>query len=205
MVSAMHYPSSWRHAAIAIGLAVPLTTFALRVGTGGECTLDYYKGRGTKGYAYVDYCGAAPTAHLAAVRSSQENLAHIRRVLIPAITDIAYLFNVSRQAVYDWQSGKPTADLNAEKLQDLAAAADILTSEGLTVSRQLLHRKLNGGNSLFEMVRNGGSAVDAARLLVSMVHQEMDQRRALESRLASRKPPVVKADDYGVPMLIEES
>ncbi len=90
------------------------------------------------------------------MRKTAENLARIREILKPTITELAQLFGVSRQAVYDWQAGKPTAAENAAKLDDLAKAADALALSGIEGSSQLLRRKIAGGKSLLDVVREGG-------------------------------------------------
>jgi predicted transcriptional regulator len=60
--------------------------------------------------------------------------------LKPTVTDVANVLGVSRQALYDWQSGKPVALENASRLSDLAGAADVFAVEGLTGSSETLHR-----------------------------------------------------------------
>lgn len=109
------------------------------------------------------------------MRETAENLAWIRKVLKPTITELAHIFGVSRQAVYDWQAGKPTAPENAARLDDLAKAADALVLSGITSSSQLLRRKIAGGKSLRGVVRKGGSAANAAQALAQTLGREAKQ------------------------------
>mgnify|MGYP003326755929 CR=1 FL=1 len=139
------------------------------------------------------------------VRTSAENLARIREILKPTITELANLFGVSRQAVYDWQAGKPLAQENAAKLEDLAKAADVLAATGIDGSSQLLRRNIAGSKSLLDVVREGGSATSAAQMLAQTLVREAKQRERLALRLAGRAKPNVPHDDYGVPMLDERS
>ena len=139
------------------------------------------------------------------MRKTAENLARIREIFKPTITDLAYLFEVPRQAVYDWQAGKPTALENAAKLDDLAKAADVLALCGIEGSSQLLRRKITGGKSLLDLVREGGSAASAAQALAQTLGREAKQREQLALRLAGRAKPNVPHDEYGVPMLDERS
>lgn len=134
------------------------------------------------------------------VRTSAENLARIREILKPTITELANLFGVSRQAVYDWQAGKPLAQENAAKLDDLAKAADALAATGIDGSSQLLRRKIAGSKSLLDVVRQGGSATSAAQVLAQTLVREAKQREQLALRLAGRAKPNVPHDDYGVPI-----
>ena len=132
---------------------------------------------------------------LAHVRTSAENLARIREILKPTITELANLFGVSRQAVYDWQAGKPLAQENAAKLDDLAKAADALAATGIDGSSQLLRRKIAGSKSLLDVVREGGSATSAAQVLAQTLVREAKQRERLALRLAGRAKPNVPHDD----------
>lgn len=180
---------------------------ALLAGTGGHATVDYLAKRNEHGYRFVQFEGASPATQVAVqediVRTPAENLARIREVLKPTITELANLFGVSRQAVYDWQSGKPTAVENAAKLNDLAKAADILAFRGIDASSTFLRRKVSGGKTLLDVVREGGSAASAAHMLAQTLSREGKQRELLAQRLAGRGTPNVPHDDYGVPMLDE--
>lgn len=139
------------------------------------------------------------------VRTPAENLARIREILKPTITELAHLFGVSRQAVYDWQAGKSTAPENAAKLDDLAKAADVLALNGIESSSQLLRRKITGGKSLLDLIGEGGSDANFASVLVQTLSREAKQREQLALRLAGRAKPIVPHDDYGVPMLNERT
>jgi transcriptional regulator with XRE-family HTH domain len=182
---------------------------ALLVGTGGYTTADYLTKRSDQGYRFILFKNAPGDVDIAAqtdvVRTSAENLTRIREILKPTITELANLFGVSRQAVYDWQAGKPTAPENAAKLDDLAKAADALAATGIDGSSQLLRRKIAGNKSLLDVVREGGSATSAAHVLAQAVVREAKQREQLASRLAGRAKPNVPHDDYGVPMLDDHS
>ena len=139
------------------------------------------------------------------MRKTAENLARIGEILKPTIAELAHLFGVSRQAVYDWQAGKPTTAENAAKIDDLAKAADVLALSGIEGFSQLLRRKIAGGKSLLDVVREGGSAASAAQTLAQTLGREAKQREQLALRLAGRAKPNVPHDEYGVPMLDERS
>ena len=185
-------------------LAVAIVTaIALQVGTGGAQTAEYYKQRGLKGYAFATYDPAPAIEEPASTRTPSEDLSHIRAVLRPTITDLARALGVSRQAIYDWQSGKQIAAENAARLADLARAADVFAAEGLTASAQLLQRPIVSGKRLFDIAREGGSAEEAARKLIQMMRRELRQRQMLAERLANRKRLSVPSDSYEIPMLDE--
>lgn len=187
----------------------PYLMCALLAGTGGYATADYLAKRSDHGYKFIQFKNVPSAVELAAqedvVRTSAENLARIREILKPTITELANLFGVSRQAVYDWQAGKPTAPENAAKLDDLAKAADALAATGIEGSSQLLRRTIAGGKSLLDVMREGGSAASAAQVLAQTLVREAKQRERLALRLVGRTKPNVPQDDYGVPMLDERS
>jgi predicted NBD/HSP70 family sugar kinase len=132
-------------------------------------------------------------------------MSKIRDIFNPTMIDLAKSFAVSRQAVYDWQAGKPISAENAERLADFARAADLFALEGLTASAQILRRTIANGQNLFEIVRNGGSAESAVRKLIEIVRREVHQREALQARLARRPHPSREVyKDVGIPMLKEE-
>ncbi len=69
-------------------------------------------------------------------------------------------------------AGENPSHESAEKLNDLARAADLFAAEGFSTSSYLFRRKLDGGKTLMDVVREGGSAQDAARLLLQIAQKE---------------------------------
>lgn len=201
MVLALAYPAIRPDTFLLAGF-IGLTVTALSVGTGGQPTADYYRQRGMKGYALAVY-DSAPDIQPRPTRTPAEDLAHVRATLKPSVTDLASALGVSRQAVYDWNQGKPVAPTNAARLADLARAADVLSMEGLTTTGNILRRPIVAGKSLFDIVRDGGAAEDAARKLLQIVQREQQQRERLAVRLAGRRRLASSVADYGSPMLDE--
>jgi len=188
----------------AVGIIVlPVTALGLGVGTGGAATLDYVKERGIRGYPFAAYDSLKKATEVVE-RTPAENLRHIRAVLKPTVTDVADLLRVSRQAIYDWQAGKPIALENASHLADLARAADVFAVEGLTGASQVLRRPIRDGKNFFALVKEGNSADGVAQTLVEIVLRESSQREALRKRLAGRPRPEREAfEEIGAPMLDE--
>lgn len=141
--------------------------------------------------------------HATTQRTIAEDLDRIRTVLKPTISNLATIFGVSRQAIYNWLSGEIPVSLHADKIRDLASVVDIVAAEGITFTGQILKRKLKDGKSLFEVVRDGGSAKESAQMLVRLLRRESDQRKVMESRLANRAKYPVNPLDIGSPMLDE--
>lgn len=127
-------------------------------------------------------------------RTPTENMERIRDILSPAISDLAKSFNVSRQTIYNWLNGEHPTPEHTARLKDLALAADMFNEARVKANGTLLKRKVIDGKSLFEIVRDGGSARDAAQLLLQIVRLETSQRERLTVRFAGRKISQYSAD-----------
>jgi transcriptional regulator with XRE-family HTH domain len=128
------------------------------------------------------------------VRTPAEDVARVREIIAPAISDLARSFNVSRQTVYNWLSGSPPTEEHSAKLQDLAFAADLFAESGIPVTGSLLKRKVHNGKSFFEEISAGGSAKEAAQLIIQITSREQGQRELLAARFAGRRVPKNSAD-----------
>jgi hypothetical protein len=183
----------------------PIGPLGLEVGTGGAATFVYVQSRGNMGYPFVGYEWPGRVASAVAGPTIIENISRIRAVLNPTVTDLAGILQVSRQAIYDWQAGKPIAEENAARLADLVKAADLFVVEGLRGTSQAMRRPIKDGKNFFELVKDGSPADTAARGLIEIVRSEFRQREALRKRLAGRKRPSRDVfGDIGAPMLNEK-
>jgi len=165
------------------------------IGTGGELSLEHFRQNAQRAQLGAPAVEVAATAH---IRTPSEDLARIREVLKPAISDLATTFGVSRQSVYNWLNGEQVADENAAKLHDLAQAVDVLVYEGVAVGPALLKRKFAMGKTLLQVAQAGESAREAALLLVHIHKREAAQRERLNARSATR-PRTVPTADFDLP------
>ena len=161
------------------------------IGTGGELSLEHLQRSAQRAQHMVP---VAEVGEAKQVRTPCENLSRIRTVLSPAVSDLAATFGVSRQSVYNWLNGEPVAVENAEKLQDLAQAADVLEHEGVGVNAALLKRKFADGRTLMQVALAGESARDAALMLVQIHRREAVQRERIKARFADRGKTPASAD-----------
>ena len=122
--------------------------------------------------------------------TAENNLAHIKSVLRPTVTELATAMNVSRQSIYDWQSGSKITSDNFEKLTELAMAADEFVKVEQQVVHHLLRRKIAGRN-FFASVQAGESAVNVAKKLIEIAGIELQQRAIISEQLRGRS----KRDD----------
>lgn len=135
----------------------------------------------------------------------EDNLVRIRQVLKPTVLELANLFGVSRQAVYDWQSGAQPNGQIALRLAELARAADVFALSDVTVNSQTLRRKVTGGVTVLDAVMNGNNAVELAQQLVKTLQREHSQRERMTAQLAGRKSVRADSSDYGAPALDEKA
>src|SRR5260370_23127531 len=126
--------------------------FGLQAGTGGAVTIDYLRTEGDKGYhsPWLDLDREVHSPHGAAA-SPAKNLDYIRSVLRPSVTALARALGVSRQAIYDWQAGRPIAADNVARLHALSRAADLFASEGLHPTAHVIPRPRHNGNDFFSI------------------------------------------------------
>jgi DNA-binding XRE family transcriptional regulator len=182
---------------------------AFLVGTGGVLTANYVAARDERGYRLQDFgypqSRTSPESTRMRIRGAAENLARVRGVFKPTVTELASWIGVSRQTIYNWQAGQPIAEQNDERLDQLARAAELLEDRGLADKPSVLRRKLPGGKTLFESIRAGEAADSAAAVLVSMLERESTQQRAIAGRLANRTRKPVDASEIGAPYLGERT
>ena len=134
------------------------------------------------------------TVETTSERTPSEDIAQIRKVFSPAVSDLAKSLNVSRQTVYNWSNGEQPTPEHTARLKDLALVADLFAESGVPVSSVILKRKVIKGKNLFEIIREGGAAGDAAHLLLQIARSETSQRERLAARFAGRKVSQPSAD-----------
>lgn len=186
------------------GAAAICIPMALLTGTGGHSTGHYLLQRRDAGYAPAMYIKADVVHVLAAVRSPAQNLDHIRSTLKLTVTDIAARMGVSRQAIYDWQNGKPIADENAAKLDAAARAADMVIAAGFPSTSLVLNRKIMNGKTLADFAFESTNIERAVGTLVQTLQREAAQRALLDRSLARTVRRPATPFDYGAPALEED-
>lgn len=152
----------------------------------------------------IDIDGSHESAADAASASAR-GIAHVRQVMKLSVSELARVFGVSRQAVHEWIKGGALSQRNAQRLSELAQAADVLLELGIEVTPQMLRRKIGGGMSLLESVREDGKVVELAHRLVDTLSRESQQRERLATRLAGRQNPALAPSDFGAPHLNEDA
>ena len=113
------------------------------------------------------------------VRTAAEHIENIRNVLNPAVSDLATLFDVSRQAIYKWLAGTSTPE--PEKLDRIGAlsqVADAFRNAGVSRAGSLLKMKAFEGKSLLDLFKSGENRpehivalIDEAKLMEASYRQ----------------------------------
>lgn len=181
---------------------------ALLAGTGGMVTLELAAERYKQGgyrLPYFDYAHRETVPPANDIRSPAEKLTFVRSAFAPSISEMARLFGVSRQTIYNWQAGEPIAQQNEDRLDQLAHAADVLRANGISEQASVMRRKLADGKTFFDLVREGKPATEVAVMLVSLIQKEAAQRQVLADRLAGRAKKRVDVEDVGAPHLSERA
>lgn len=161
------------------------------IGTGGELSIEHLHRSASR----IQYSAhATEVIEVEPARTPSEDLARIREVLSPAVSDLATTLGVTRQSVYNWINGEPVTDENAAKLRDLAQAADVLAHEGIVVNAALLKRKFANGKSIMQAAESGAGAHKSALLLVQIYRREAEQRERMTARFANRAKTPGTAD-----------
>lgn len=174
-------------------------TNAYKAGTGGITDIRYLNSRQEQGYKFT-FIVNLPSPTIRDSHLSVQHLTRIKQIMKPSIAELATLFYVSRQTIYNWLSGEEPTIENVNKIENLLKTANFLADAGLT-SSQLLKRKIIGTQSLFDIIQKGGSSFEAAQKLVNIIQNETKQRTLLDERLKGRKSKPKNYDDYGSTML----
>ena len=92
------------------------------------------------------------------LRTPAEHIGNLRNVLNPSVTDLASLFEVSRQAIYKWLSGSTPDQSKLDRIIELSRIADAFRASGIARPGPLLKMKIFSGESLMDILRKGASS-----------------------------------------------
>lgn len=140
-----------------------------------------------------------------AISNSARDIAHIRAATKISVSELSRVFGVSRQAVHEWIKGGALSPRNAQRLSALAQATDVFLESGIDVTPQVFRRKVAGGPSIFEAVRENRNVVELVKTLAATLLRESQQRQRLAARLAGRPAPSASAIEFGTPHLHEDA
>ena len=152
----------------------------------------------------IPYYQIADVAGEVAEATFASRIRLIQKVLAVSISDLASVLGVSRQAIYKWLSGGPVSDLNREKFEDLAAAANVLAPFSRTQALMLNRRRNMGGLTLVESMRSGSSARMWAEEISRLLNVGQVQRKMMSQMLDSSRRSLPALRELGVPLADEQ-
>jgi DNA-binding transcriptional regulator YiaG len=101
------------------------------------------------------------------VRTAAEHIENIRNVLNPAVSDLALVFDVSRQAIYKWVAGTSTPeDEKLGRIQALSKIADLFQNAGISRADSMLKMKTFDGRSLMDLIKAGENRLEHIQALI---------------------------------------
>jgi len=101
------------------------------------------------------------------VRTVAEHIENIRGVFDPSISDLALLFDVSRQTIYKWMSGTSTPEQDkSARIAEFSRTADEFRKSEVLRARSLLKIKTFDGRSLMDLFRSGESSDEHVKTLI---------------------------------------
>jgi hypothetical protein len=118
---------------------------------------------------------------------------------------LSRVFGVSRQAVHEWIKGGALSPRNAQRLSELARATDVFLEAEIEASPQVFRRKIAGGQSILDAVRENGNVVELAKTLATTLVRESQQRQRLAARLAGRSATLGASTEFGSPHFDEDA
>lgn len=153
------------------------------IGTGGYHTPSYHAARAEK-CVYCSHSNDEKSTPKSAVAADIE---FIQSTLDLTMTELARCLGVSRQAPYNWIAGGRLKSENAQKLCELKAAANVIATADIESRPLFMQRKLPGGKTLVESIKDGANANNVAQSLVDLYRIEADQRKMLAAHFAGRR------------------
>lgn len=123
----------------------------------------------------------------------KEHLENIRLILNPPISELAILFNVSRQAIYKWLSEETfPEDENYKLIRTLSAIADQFKAKSFKRTNNLLYLKNQEGLSLFDILKAKLPYEEQVALIIA----ETDSRELAYKRSHISQSSTIQTDDW---------
>ena len=143
----------------------------LLTGTGCNYSIDHAHGWSsyvqTRVPFMIDASASFKDVEQIDVRTVAEHIENIRGVFDPSISDLALLFDVSRQTVYKWMSGTSTPEPDkSARIAEFSRTADEFRKSEVLRAGSLLKMKTFDGRSLMDLFRSGESRDEHVKTLI---------------------------------------
>lgn len=185
--------------------------FACYVGTGSTCGASQNDGwsapavSGTTFSVPINAQNDAPAQRLD-IRSPKEHIENIRKVLDPAISDLAALFGLTRQAIYKWINGTSSPDdTNMARVVALSQIADRFKAEGTSRAHDLVKMKIFSGRSLMDLVKNSEQTDQHLTTLIAEAKAMSDGYQRSGAAESRTRPSDAWKSSISIPSASEQS
>jgi hypothetical protein len=101
------------------------------------------------------------------VRSTAQHIDNIRTVLNPSVSELASLFEVSRQSIYKWLSGATPEPDKSTRIIELSRIADTFRNARVSRAGALLKMKSFDGLSLLDIWKSHANSEDHVVALIA--------------------------------------
>ena len=133
-----------------------------------------------------------------------EDLRYITEHSRLRVLDLNYLMDVPRKTIRGWLEGEAIAPADAEKLKDLSNVVRRCVAEDVELDSQDICRKLPGGLSIVQRVRNGDNIKDLADSFIPILAQGRQQWKHVEEMLVGTPKRVLGNECFGSPHYRED-
>ena len=135
------FPAGWDEAS-SVWRSGAALLFVLAVGTGGQCNWQFIQRRQTLGYPVANV-EVRERVHAYPIRTAAAGLKQARVLFGVSVSDLAALFGVTRQTIYDWLGGEQQPrEGHQARMAALLGAAGRLEAAGFRASRRALKQPL---------------------------------------------------------------
>ncbi len=121
------------------------------------------------------------------------------------MTHLPLVFGVSRQALYNWANGEIPKCQHHDRIEQLAAAAQVFMAAGFRPTALDLGRVVTKGKSFLQLVGEGADGAATAEKLIRVVTRGNAAKAQLAEIFGDRKPAKLESFDLGAPALDEDA
>lgn len=176
-------------------LAIPMVAGAY-AGTGGAITSETYTHKNQWVY---DSSINAKSEHAIEVETVSEQLQRIQSTFGLTITDMAFLFDVSRPTVYAWIEGQEPKQEFFARIQRLNDKAIIASAYELPRMNKLVRRSLRDGYTLLQKIKDGESIQSSLDELQAIASAEARRRQERKGLQAAKRPAEETIAQHSLP------
>ncbi len=168
------------------------------IGTGGVASVSFL----VDGMGYQAFVVVVSSPLAERVNPFAKQMAQVKAGFGRTMSRLTEVFGVSRQTLYNWLEGDTPKQAQQKRLQHLAEAALVFEQLEFKPTSEKLDRPLSGRKSFLQLMADGASGKEVAKMLVRVCQRGEESRGKLDELLGGRKAKLT-AGDFGAPALDE--